>query len=615
MPKFLHPTEVLSDQPQPADNPELLDLLLRSERFHLKIEGFSMYPSLRKGDLVEVTPLSRKGPRLGDIVVFQREDRFVCHRLVEIFDKEGKKWARTKGDAARGLDRPISFTEILGGISRIERNGRSWTPSTIPQKATVKESFLFFMKKQLGDHIRAVLRTLFLHSQSYRPFRLVYRSSIHPKLIHSIAISTSSVPDLNAYRFFAKRKNWVIGSLEIKSTKEAEWELSHLFVRPRCRGQGIATTLLKKGFQTLRRREIRVLKVKVNPQNRPALALFRNLDFAPSPEEPTLLQREFPFPMKYLDKEKELQPFFYDSFSTCLSLDRIERLKGSFIQSGAQQLFFEQALFEIGEVFGKKGIPFLVQKGMALAYLLYPDPATRPMVDIDLYLRKRDILRGAACLKELGYEMGRPDFTEELLTFGGELSFYRKKGPLVELHWHLEQYERLKGIITIDERALWEKAIPYEISGKKFYTFCPEHQLLSLAIHLGLVHRFQGLKWFLDIDRWVLTFGGDVQWEEIFQTAKDWGIKRLLCQVLLETERLFNTPLPPLSARRRPSFLKSTAFQWLLLDRPQDSLRVLLRMAFPSREWLIYRYRLEKRERVFCFRLLHPFLLLLGKTR
>jgi hypothetical protein len=48
-------------------------------------------------------------------------------------------------------------------------------------------------------------------------------------------------------------------------------------------------------------------------------------------------------------------------------------------------------------------VPSLVVKGMVLAYALYDDPASRPMADIDLRVRPRDLLRAVRAMHRGGY--------------------------------------------------------------------------------------------------------------------------------------------------------------------------------------------------------------------
>jgi hypothetical protein len=69
----------------------------------------------------------------------------------------------------------------------------------------------------------------------------------------------------------------------------------------------------------------------------------------------------------------------------------IERtLKALHLRCRAYNQIHERALIEILSLFNQAGIQPLLLKGLALAYLYYPDPALRPVGDIDLLLKKED---------------------------------------------------------------------------------------------------------------------------------------------------------------------------------------------------------------------------------
>src|SRR5207247_2485556 len=65
----------------------------------------------------------------GDIVLFVRDRRLFAHRVVASSHRDGGLRLVTKGDAMPTSDAPISDAELLGKISRLERNGRSIEPS------------------------------------------------------------------------------------------------------------------------------------------------------------------------------------------------------------------------------------------------------------------------------------------------------------------------------------------------------------------------------------------------------------------------------------------------------------------------------------------------------
>jgi hypothetical protein len=80
--------------------------------------GGSMIPWLRPGDIVTVAP--RQRCRLGDIVLWQRADSMVLHRVVA----RSGGGIITKGDALAYLDNPVASGDILGQAVARERQGK-----------------------------------------------------------------------------------------------------------------------------------------------------------------------------------------------------------------------------------------------------------------------------------------------------------------------------------------------------------------------------------------------------------------------------------------------------------------------------------------------------------
>ncbi len=317
--------------------------------------------------------------------------------------------------------------------------------------------------------------------------------------------------------------------------------------------------------------------------------------------------------------EEGLAPFFFyylrSSSNALIPSAELETLRRSFLASAARHLSLEQTLVQILGTFEERGVSCLVLKGMALAYLVYPDPATRTMSDIDLLIHPHAIGQASEALGQLGYRAVRQyeEYKEELCHFGGELAFVKTGGPLVELHWMLEQYERLRGLIHIDEESLWQRAVSYSLNGTQAKALSAEDQVLTLSIHLGLVHRMKGVKWLLDIDQLIRTLGREIDGFLLVNRAKQWGIYRLLCHVLWACQETFHTPFPAGVKGRALRGAKGLLGSWLFLDRWQDRFRMLQRVFFPSSDWLRFRYRLKKEETVLPYRIFHPVRLLFGR--
>jgi len=74
-------------------------------------------------DITAVSP--EKSPSIGDLMVFKRNGQMVCHRLVRVFEKDGMKYYRTRGDSFFNFDEPVTLDQILGKVIRIERENLS----------------------------------------------------------------------------------------------------------------------------------------------------------------------------------------------------------------------------------------------------------------------------------------------------------------------------------------------------------------------------------------------------------------------------------------------------------------------------------------------------------
>lgn len=93
--------------------------LAAAGRLRLSVISDSMAPLVRRGDAVWVAPAEPAVLRHGDVIVVQREDELVTHRLVAVRDE---MWF-TKGDSVSSLDPPVNTDAILGRVVAVERDG------------------------------------------------------------------------------------------------------------------------------------------------------------------------------------------------------------------------------------------------------------------------------------------------------------------------------------------------------------------------------------------------------------------------------------------------------------------------------------------------------------
>jgi len=99
------------------------EVLTSCGQARLPVTGSSMFPCMQPGDLLEIRRPA--GPiRSGDVIVFQRHDRLVVHRVVG----QAGDLIVTRGDRLRHPDAPVPVNEVLGIVAAIERRNRRISP-------------------------------------------------------------------------------------------------------------------------------------------------------------------------------------------------------------------------------------------------------------------------------------------------------------------------------------------------------------------------------------------------------------------------------------------------------------------------------------------------------
>jgi len=105
---------------------ELLDwaeiLIDNDHQLQLRMQGYSMFPTLQPGDKGLVQKCSIRDIKIGDIIVFRTNNQFVAHRLIRIEQLGGDTLYICRGDQNGFDDKPIRKFEIVGKLISFERN-------------------------------------------------------------------------------------------------------------------------------------------------------------------------------------------------------------------------------------------------------------------------------------------------------------------------------------------------------------------------------------------------------------------------------------------------------------------------------------------------------------
>ena len=127
---------------------ELLEEVLnRGYYVRFPAPGDSMYPTIRNGDVITVTPLGASSVTIGDIILYQHKSGVTVHRVMRIIKQseensrgapqgpQNRSLSETlhfflRGDAAVVFDDPVNADQILGKVTLVEREGRRIDPYT-----------------------------------------------------------------------------------------------------------------------------------------------------------------------------------------------------------------------------------------------------------------------------------------------------------------------------------------------------------------------------------------------------------------------------------------------------------------------------------------------------
>ncbi|MFZ5882812.1 MAG: nucleotidyltransferase family protein [Chloroflexota bacterium] len=217
-----------------------------------------------------------------------------------------------------------------------------------------------------------------------------------------------------------------------------------------------------------------------------------------------------------------------------------QTLRGLYLRHRLHNHAHLTALKEINARFERAGIRAVLLKGLALAHQCYPDPALRPVSDIDLLLEREDLLPALDSLTKAGFSLHPPHASRTSNLLPSELKL---TSPLTAgVHVQVELHSPAAHDHTYEEFGDLEAAQPLGSVGNAIFVSAPLNTLRYLSRHLRR-HLFAAtaskplpLKWMADM----------VSLAEQNAETLDWlALKRLDPTLISQLEVFYSlTPLP-----------------------------------------------------------------------
>ncbi len=270
----------------------------------------------------------------------------------------------------------------------------------------------------------------------------------------------------------------------------------------------------------------------------------------------------------------------------------------------------------------RAGVEFVVLKGLALAYTVYPAPHLRPKSDADLWIPREQISLAVDVLRRLGYtpRLNSGSLEDESAGSEGEILLTQAHTTTTKIE---VQFPPMRGLwartcARIDHTALWQRTETVMIDGQMAKVLSPADAILHTAFHQAINHQFTYPCWLRSLlDIHFIVLQGNVAWNTLIESARAWRLRTLTWTVLDLAHRLLGTPIPSsVLAALRPSALHNALLEHLpieasilearpadyrllrygvqaaMMDRAIDGIGLAREALFPDSRWLRARYAL-----------------------
>jgi hypothetical protein len=244
-------------------------------------------------------------------------------------------------------------------------------------------------------------------------------------------------------------------------------------------------------------------------------------------------------------------------------------------------------LAKIVTAFAAEDIDVLLLKGGHLAPFIYGDIGVRWMSDIDILIKRENFNKAHNQLSEMGYQY--PDMVLAVWDdFGRRTELGDKEAVIkwyktdhmhlnyfspdgiqnLELHWGIA---RIASPFAIDVQGLWDRASRRDLNGTSVWVLSPEDLILHLCLHDAYYHHLKlfGLRPCCDIAAVVHRFSEGIDWHQVQERAKAWGVEKYLYLMLCLSRQLLQTEMPP-------GLLRTMSDKWANRRIKRQSLRRIL---------------------------------------
>ena len=241
-----------------------------------------------------------------------------------------------------------------------------------------------------------------------------------------------------------------------------------------------------------------------------------------------------------LSREHKIEALVYSAISNEIKgnipEDLLNLWKKEVFMSGITQQRHMKEVESILCEFNEANIDVLVLKGLVIRDL-YPTPTLRTMSDADVVVKEEDLEKSIELILSRGYS--------EIERSPSHFVYYKSGCLPIELHWNLADEHFFKQISKFEDD-MWPNIQSVNIGESIANEMSLEDLAIFQCIHMAkhLVYRGFGIRHLIDFTLLVNKRGNEINWINLLNRCKKYGIYKFVLQVILTCNILFDMSIP-----------------------------------------------------------------------
>lgn len=328
-----------------------------------------------------------------------------------------------------------------------------------------------------------------------------------------------------------------------------------------------------------------------------------------------------------------IAPLLYKYISNCGAKKLVpeqvyEKLRNIYFHTFSKNTRLFDAMGKLLQQFDLESIDSILLKGSVLAELIYRDIGLRPMDDVDILVKEKQLDAVHALMIENGYhtlEIIKSEFINKYIP-KHHLPQFVKDNNIFEIHWHLHN-ESDQYSINIDD--LWKRALPYQIGDINVQILRFEDMLMHLCVHLNDHFSFSKTRFTNFCDIAEILMMDRLNWDFIKSQSKIYKIDEIVYKYVLLIGKYFNIKIPDEIVNTNINFFDlEKRFLALLQNKNynrtdfnsnitslsdvkgfRNKVRYFFGDLFPTKEFMILRFEIKNKKLVYFY---YPVRLVVG---